>query len=173
MSTPLSYSDVMKRKIDIRPTNTEINCSATKKIRKQEQSATSKTTTTKNVIPSERNTTSILDFITVRHKKNARCQPYPNSNPSAVPDSNPSAVRPLVHVPDSNPRSNVRRQRAVVPVTKTSTAHNITPSSLIAKKLRQLRQLRPCRKQHVSTTNQSLEYRCNEQIYCECCQWVQ
>ena len=40
------------------------------------------------------------------------------------------------------------------------TGHNIRPSSLIAtkRKQQQQQQLRPCRKQHVSTASQSLEY---------------
>ena len=155
---PLLYSGVMKRNIDIRPTDMEFNCSATKKVRKQEQSATSKTTTTKNIVsipdsnPSEQNTTSILDFITMRHKKNdaknTRCQPYPDSR-RHVPDSNPSAV----HIPvlkTTTTSSSVQRQRVVIPV---HTAHNIALSLLMAKKLR------PYRKQHVSTTSKSLECR--------------
>ena len=72
-----------------------------------------------------------LECITVCHQKNARRQSIPDLNPSK---KQTNMCRQRV-IPDSNPSEQyVCCQRMVVPILKTTTpAHNITPSSFIAK----------------------------------------
>ena len=91
----------------------------------------------------------------VQDSKNVRRQPYPSD--VHVQDSNPPATTySSTHTGTTTGThtrigSPIPRQRVCM---RNNTAHNKIASSLLATK-----QLQPCRKQYVSKTSQSLQYR--------------